>query len=92
MGDQPQRNETIKRCVYHNAPFSIVIYKNRCIFAPAKLIIEVIYTMKKVKLYTSPDCETHTLRQMQVICASIWSQNGSLAGGYNYDDDYDELD
>ena len=44
------------------------------------------------KLYLSPDCETHYLRQMQVICASIWSQNGASAGGYNYNDDYDELD
>lgn len=56
------------------------------------MIIEVIYTMKKVKLYTSPDCETHTLRQMQVICASVWSLGGSSANGYGYDDDYDELD
>ena len=56
------------------------------------MILEVIYTMKKVKLYTSPDCETHTLCQMQVICASVWSLGGSSANGYGYDDDYDELD
>ncbi|MBQ2521509.1 MAG: hypothetical protein II537_02255 [Bacteroidales bacterium] len=48
--------------------------------------------MKQVTYYKAPDCETHILRQMQVICASVWSLGGSSANGYGYDDDYDELD
>ena len=49
--------------------------------------------MKTAKNYTAPECETHGLQQLQVICASDWRQNGASTLGYdyNYDEEWDEL-
>jgi hypothetical protein len=41
--------------------------------------------------YTSPNCEVHVLRQVQILCDSEWHQNGSSSKGYDYyyDEEYE---